>query len=120
MLCASSQERKTRLRRSAYFPRFSGDNLDRNLDLVESLRGVADELGVTVAQAAIAWVASRGDDIVPLVGARTRIRLAESLGAVDVALSDRQLAHIEAAMPADDVAGERYPSGHMAALDSER
>jgi aryl-alcohol dehydrogenase-like predicted oxidoreductase len=101
-------------------PRFSGDNLDRNLDLVESLRGVADELGVTVAQAAIAWVASRGDDIVPLVGARTRIRLAESLGAVDVALSDRQLAHIEAAMPADDVAGERYPSGHMAALDSER
>ncbi|WP_123028557.1 aldo/keto reductase [Mycolicibacterium stellerae] len=101
-------------------PRFSGENLDRNLALVETLRGVAEELGITVAQAAIAWVASRGDDIVPLVGARTRARLVESLGAVDVVLTDRQLAAIEAAIPADQVAGERYPTAHMAALDSER
>lgn len=101
-------------------PRFSGENLDRNLALVETLRGVADELGVTVAQAAIAWVASRGDDIVPLVGARTRTRLAESLGAVDVVLTDQQLKEIEVAMPADEVAGDRYPTAHMAALDSER
>ncbi|HEX2286504.1 MAG TPA: aldo/keto reductase, partial [Mycobacterium sp.] len=61
-------------------PRFSGDNLERNLALVEALRAVADELGVSVAQAAIAWVASRGTDIVPLIGARTRTRLAEALG----------------------------------------
>lgn len=102
-------------------PRFSGENLDRNLTLVETLRGVADELGVTVAQAAIAWVASRGDDdIVPLVGARTRTRLAESLGAVDIVLAEDQLQKIEAAMPADLVAGDRYPTAHMAALDSER
>ena len=101
-------------------PRFSGDNLDRNLALVEALRGVADELGVTVAQAAIAWIASRGDDIVPLVGARTRARLAESLGAVDVVLTDQQLENIAGAMPADEVAGDRYPTEHMAALDSER
>ena len=101
-------------------PRFSGENLDRNLALVETLRGVADELGVTVAQAAIAWVASRGDDIVPVVGARTRTRLAESLGAVDIVLADEQLEKIEAAMPADQVAGDRYPTEHMAALDSER
>ena len=101
-------------------PRFSGENLDRNLALVETLRGVADRLGVTVAQAAIAWVGSRGNDIVPLVGARTRTRLAESLGAVDVVLTDQQLDKIEAAMPADEVAGDRYPTAHMAALDSER
>ncbi|MGH3561770.1 MAG: aldo/keto reductase [Mycobacterium sp.] len=100
-------------------PRFSGDNLDRNLALVEKLRGVADELGVSVAQAAIAWVASRGTDIVPLVGARTRRRLAEALGAVDVALTDDQLAPIEAAVPVEQVAGDRYPAAHMAALDSE-
>ena len=104
----------------AMSPRFSGENLDRNLALVETLRGVADELGLTVAQAAIAWVASRGDDIVPLVGARTRTRLAESLGAVDVALTARQREEIAAAIPADEVAGDRYPTEHMAALDSER
>jgi aryl-alcohol dehydrogenase-like predicted oxidoreductase len=100
-------------------PRFSSDNLDRNLAAVETLRGVADDLGVTVAQAAIAWVAARGTDIVPLVGAKTPERLAESLGAVTVALSGEQLAAIEAAMPAHAIAGDRYPAEHMAALDSE-
>lgn len=101
-------------------PRFTGDNLDRNLALVDTLRDVADELGVTVAQAAIVWVASRGADIVPLVGARTRTRLSEALGAAEVTLTDDQLARIESAIPADRVAGERYPVEHMAALDSER
>ncbi len=101
-------------------PRFSGGNLDRNLALVETLRGVADELGVSVAQAAIAWVASRGTDVVPLIGARTRTRLDEALGAVDVALDDEQLERIEAAVPVEQVAGDRYPAAHMAALDSER
>jgi aryl-alcohol dehydrogenase-like predicted oxidoreductase len=101
-------------------PRFSGDNLDRNLALVEALRGVASDAGITVAQAAIAWVASRGDDIVPVVGARTRERLAESLGAVEVTLSDEQLAAIEAAMPVQEVAGSRYAPEQMAMLDSEK
>ena len=73
----------------------------------------------SVAQAAIAWVASRGTDIVPLVGARTRTRLTESLGVADVALTDGQLERIQAAMPADQFAGDRYPAEHMAALDSE-
>jgi aryl-alcohol dehydrogenase-like predicted oxidoreductase len=101
-------------------PRFAESNLDRNLTLAEALRRVASELGVTVAQAAIAWVASRGVDVVPLVGARTRTRLAEALGAVDVTLTDDQLDQIEAAVPADQVAGDRYPTAHMALLDSER
>ncbi|NRQ48625.1 aldo/keto reductase [Aeromicrobium stalagmiti] len=104
----------------AHTPRFQGDNLDANLALVEALRGIAAEAGVTVAQAAIAWVASRGDDIVPLVGARTRERLAESLGAVDVTLTADQLAAIEQAMPADRVAGTRYAEDQMAMLDSEK
>jgi aryl-alcohol dehydrogenase-like predicted oxidoreductase len=101
-------------------PRFSGENLDHNLALVEALRKVADSRGATVAQVAIAWVASRGDDIVPLVGARRRDRLTESLGALDLDLTAEDLAAIEAAVPEGAVAGDRYPTAHMALLDSER
>lgn len=101
-------------------PRFADGTLEHNLALVDRLRRVAGELGVTVAQAAIAWVVSRGDDIVPLVGARSRNRLRESVGAVGVVLTDDQRDRIGAAMPAADVAGARYPAAHMAALDSER
>ena len=104
----------------AFSPRFQGDNLDRNLALAEALRGVAGERGATVAQAAIAWVMSRGDDIAPLVGARTRERLAEALGAGDVALSADDLARVEGAVPAGAAAGSRYAEPLMAELDSER
>jgi aryl-alcohol dehydrogenase-like predicted oxidoreductase len=104
----------------AHSPRFSGENLDRNLALVERLRSVATELGVSVAQVAIAWVDAQGDDIVPLVGARSRERLAESLDAVDVELSAEQLAAIESAVPKDAAAGDRYDAMQMTALDSER
>lgn len=104
----------------AAVPRFQGDNLDQNLALVEALRRVADGIGASVAQVAIAWVASRGADIVPLIGARRRDRLTESLGAAGLVLSATELAAIEAAMPADAVAGDRYPSVQMAHLDSER
>lgn len=104
----------------SHTPRFQGDNLDRNLALVETLREIAADAGITVAQAAIAWVASRGDDIVPVVGARTRERLTESLGAATVTLTEDQLAAVEAAMPADQVAGTRYAEEQMAMLDSER
>ncbi|MDK9499198.1 aldo/keto reductase [Streptomyces katrae] len=100
-------------------PRFQGDNLHRNLDLVEALRKVAEEKGVTVAQTAIAWVLSRGEDIVPLVGARRRDRLAEALGAMRVELTAADLAAIEEAVPAGSAAGERYPAAQMAHLDSE-
>jgi aryl-alcohol dehydrogenase-like predicted oxidoreductase len=75
---------------------------------------------VTVAQAAIAWVAARGEDVVPLVGARTRERLAESLGALDVKLSADDLAAVEAAVPAGAAAGARYPEAQLGSLDSER
>jgi aryl-alcohol dehydrogenase-like predicted oxidoreductase len=101
-------------------PRFAGDNLDTNLALVEQLREVAAQRGVTVAQIAIAWVLAQGDDIVPLIGARTRARLTEALGALDVTLSPDDLAGIEKAIPAGAAAGERYAPFQMATLDSER
>ena len=100
-------------------PRFSGENVDRNLALVEALRAVADAKGATVAQVAIAWVLARGEDIVPLVGARSRDRLTEALGALDLALSTDDLAAIEAAIPPRAAAGDRYPAPQMSALDSE-
>jgi len=104
----------------SHAPRFSAENLDCNLEVVEALRGVVEAKGASVAQVAIAWVLSRGEDIVPLVGARTRERLAESLGALDLELSTDDLAAIEAAVPAGSAAGERYDEGQMAILDSER
>ncbi|WP_119303070.1 aldo/keto reductase [Dongia deserti] len=101
-------------------PRFSGDNLDRNLALVEALRGIAETKGVSVAQAAIGWVLSRGEDIVPLVGARKRDRLVEALGALDVTFSAEELERIERAVPLGAAAGDRYDSWGMSMLDSEK
>ena len=101
-------------------PRFQGANLERNLALVEELRAVATDLGGTVAQVAIAWVLARGDDVVPLVGARSPERLAEALGALDLSLDADAVARIEAAVPAGSAAGSRYPDAQMAHLDSER
>ncbi len=100
-------------------PRFQGENLQHNLDLVEALRKIAEQKGVTVAQTAIAWVLSRGEDIVPLVGARSRDRLTEAVGAIGVTLDTDDLAAIDAAFPAGAAAGERYPADQMAHLDSE-
>lgn len=101
-------------------PRFQEGNVDRNLALVEELRRVAEEKGASVAQLAIAWVAAQGADIVPLVGARRRDRLAEALGAQQVVLTETDLAAIEAAMPKDAAAGERYPAAQLVHMDSEK
>jgi aryl-alcohol dehydrogenase-like predicted oxidoreductase len=101
-------------------PRFTGENLERNLALVETLRELAEDKGSTVAQVAIAWALSRGEDVVPLVGARRRDRLTEALGALELALGADDLARIEAAIPAGAAAGERYHAEQMAILDSER
>jgi aryl-alcohol dehydrogenase-like predicted oxidoreductase len=100
-------------------PRFQGENLDRNLALAEALRGIAQAHGVTVAQLAIAWVAARGADIVPLVGARRRDRLEEALGAATVRLNAETLAAIERAVPAGAAAGARYAEAQLAHMDSE-
>jgi aryl-alcohol dehydrogenase-like predicted oxidoreductase len=104
----------------AHAPRFVGENLERNLALVDELRLVAEARGATVAQLAIAWVLSRGEQVVPLVGARRRDRLEEALGALELELGAEDLAEIEAAVLPDAVAGERYDAQQMAILDSER
>jgi aryl-alcohol dehydrogenase-like predicted oxidoreductase len=101
-------------------PRFQGANLDANLALVETLRGIADGIGASVAQVAIAWVAAQGPDIVPLVGARRRDRLAEALGALDVKLLAEDLARLAKALPPGAAAGERYPEAALAHMDSEK
>ncbi len=101
-------------------PRFQGENLDRNLELVERIRALASFKGVTVAQFAIAWVLAQGDDVVPLVGARKRDRLEEALGALAATLSPEDLTAIEEIVPVNAAAGARYNDDLMADLDSER
>jgi aryl-alcohol dehydrogenase-like predicted oxidoreductase len=101
-------------------PRFTGENLERNLALVETLRVLAEGQGATVAQIAIAWALSRGDDVVPLVGARRRDRLTEALGALELDLTADDLQRLDEAIPVDAAAGERYQPEQMAGLDSER
>ena len=100
-------------------PRFQGENLERNLALVDTLRSIADARGTNPAQLAIAWALSRGEDIVPLVGARRRGQLTDALAAAELTLSADELVRIEAAIPPDAVAGTRYNEAQMAHLDSE-
>ena len=101
-------------------PRFQNGNVERNLELVDALHEIARDKGITVAQLAIAWVMAQGEDIVPLIGARRRDRLQESLVALDVRLTPEELARIEAAVPKGVAVGERYAPAQMAMLDSER
>lgn len=103
----------------AHSPRFQGENVDRNLALVDALQKIAEAKGVTVAQIAIAWVAAQGEDIIPLVGARRRDRLAEALGALKVTLTPEDMAAIEKAVPKGAASGTRYAEAQMAHLDSE-
>ena len=87
---------------------------------MDHIRAVADEVGASVAQVAIAWVLAQGSDIIPLVGARRRDRLTEALGALDVKLTPAQLATLAKAIPVGAAAGARYPEAQLAHMDSER
>jgi aryl-alcohol dehydrogenase-like predicted oxidoreductase len=102
-----------------HLPRFSGENLAQNQRLVEELKQLAAEKQITASQLAIAWVLAKGKSIVPVIGARKRSQLAESLEAAQVQLSPEELARIEAAIPASAVAGTRYDKHQMKMLDSE-
>lgn len=104
----------------AILPRFQGDNLAHNQALVAALHDLAATKGCTPAQLAIAWVLSRGTDIVPLVGARRRDRLAEALGALSIQLTTAELQQLEATFPTGAAHGDRYPTPLMSALDSEK
>ena len=104
----------------AHSPRFQGENLAHNRDLVGRLRPIAEKHGLTVAQLAIAWAASRDELVIPLVGTRRRSRLAEALAVLAVELTPDDLDEIERAVPAGSAAGERYAPAQLAQLDSER
>jgi aryl-alcohol dehydrogenase-like predicted oxidoreductase len=104
----------------ARFPRFLGANRERNQSIIDALQKLAAEKGVSSSQLAIAWVLAKGKNIVPVIGARTRAQLAESLGALSIVLSAAELARIEEAISPSSVAGTRYDEHQMRMLDSER
>jgi len=104
----------------AHLPRFARGNREQNDRLVQTLRQLASDKGVTGTQLAIAWVLVRGAGIVPLIGARTRTQLAESMGALEITMTPEDLLEIERAIPAAAAAGTRYSADQMRMLDSER
>jgi aryl-alcohol dehydrogenase-like predicted oxidoreductase len=98
-------------------PRFTGEAGEANLALVQNLEEIANDKGVTVAQLALAWVLSRGEDIVPIPGTKRRKWLRENIAADELQLSDADVAALEAAVPREAVAGERYPERSMGSLN---
>lgn len=100
-----------------FLPRFAATGNQR---LVDALAALARERGATASQLAIAWALAKGDFLVPVIGARKRTQLEESLGALALRLTEADLARLEAAVPHDAVAGSRYGEQQMAHLDSER
>jgi aryl-alcohol dehydrogenase-like predicted oxidoreductase len=104
----------------AYLPRFNGENYEKNQKLITVLQQLASERNATASQIAIAWVLAKGASIVPIIGARTRKQLAESLGALELKISAADVAKIEAAVSANEVAGTRYDAYQMGHLDSEK
>lgn len=103
----------------AHMPRFQGDNLDHNRALLTTLEEIAAAKGVTLAQLAIAWVAARGEHIVPVIGSRRVSQVESMAGANAVTLDDADLARIDDAVPVGAARGDRYPTQFMAQLDSE-
>ena len=104
----------------AHLPRFSGENISQNEKLIDRLNQLAAERGLKAAQLAIAWVLAKGRRIIPVIGARTRAQLSESLAALRVKLTESELAHIEESIPASAIAGTRYDQRQMRMLDSEQ
>jgi aryl-alcohol dehydrogenase-like predicted oxidoreductase len=104
----------------SHFPRFKGENRAANQRIVERLSEIAADKGITSVQLAIAWALAKSPSIIPVVGARKRTQLAESLGALQVKLTAEEIAAVEAAIPPEAVAGTRYGEDQMRVLDSEK
>jgi aryl-alcohol dehydrogenase-like predicted oxidoreductase len=104
----------------ARLPRFAGANRERNQTVIEALKRLASEKGVRPSQLAIAWVLAKNGNIVPVIGARTRAQLIESLGALELRLSPADILRLEEAIRPSAVAGTRYDEHQMRMLDSER
>jgi aryl-alcohol dehydrogenase-like predicted oxidoreductase len=103
--------------RAVRMPRFADENLKQNLKLVERVKGIAKRKGVTAGQLALAWVMAKGEDVVPIPGTKHRKYLEENAAAAEIRLSPTDIAELEAAVPAKEVAGERYGAPAMKAID---
>jgi aryl-alcohol dehydrogenase-like predicted oxidoreductase len=104
-------------RRAGRFPRFEGENFDRNKALAAEVKTIAEEKGCTPAQLALAWVLARGEDVVPIPGTRRRRHLEDNIGALEVQLSKDDLDRLEAVIPPEAVAGQRYAAPGMAGVN---
>ena len=100
-----------------FSPRFLDDNFDTNRDMVRKLEGIAKRKGITLAQLALAWLLSRGDDIVPIPGTRRKKYLMENIGAVQISLNEEEINQIQSAIPPNMVKGARYPEAGMIGID---
>jgi aryl-alcohol dehydrogenase-like predicted oxidoreductase len=103
--------------RAQRYPRFAADAFEKNLVLVERVKVIAERRGLRAGELALAWVLSKGDDIVPIPGTKRRRFLEENAGAAEIALSPAEVAELEAAMPEDAVAGARYAPAGMKSVD---
>jgi aryl-alcohol dehydrogenase-like predicted oxidoreductase len=103
--------------RATRMPRFAGENLDKNLVLVARVRAIAERKGVQSGQLALAWVLAKGEDLVPIPGTKRRKYLEENAAAADIKLTPAEVAELEAAVPHTEIAGERYATPAMNAID---
>jgi aryl-alcohol dehydrogenase-like predicted oxidoreductase len=99
-------------------PRFQGENFARNLQLVEKVREIASEKGITASQLALAWVLAQGQEVVPIPGTKRRKYVEQNASAVDVILSQEDLARIEEVFPKDAASGLRYPEAMMKSVNA--
>jgi aryl-alcohol dehydrogenase-like predicted oxidoreductase len=103
--------------RAQRYPRFEGENFEKNQVLVERVRAIAENREVTPGQMALAWVLAKGEDVVPIPGTKRRKYLEENAVAADIKLTPGEIAELEAAVPQNEIAGERYAAANMKAID---
>lgn len=103
--------------RTARYPRFAGENFDRNQVLVERVKAIAARRGVTAGQMALAWVMAKGEDLVPIPGTKRRKYLEENAAAAAIRLTAEEIAELEAAVPVEEIVGDRYAAAGMKAID---
>jgi len=103
--------------RAERYPRFAGENFDKNQVLIDRVRGIAERLGVMPGQLALAWVLAKGEDLVPIPGTKRRKYLEENTAAAEIHLTAEQVAELEAAIPQDEIVGDRYAAASMKTID---
>jgi len=103
--------------RAQRYPRFAGENFDKNQVLVDRVRAIAERRGVKAGQLALAWVLAKGEDLVPIPGTKRRKYLEENAAAAEIRLTEDEVAELEAAVPQEEIVGERYAAANLKAID---